>query len=129
MEKFDTSKEALEELGIVLTDEQYSDLFMINLMMVGSTGKKSPIYCILLILKTLGLIPSELKNDISNNEAADDSEKKSNYEFQKRFGRSKNDNKSKHLFDKTNILRAGECVNGKWEEVRRSDSSKRVEYL
>lgn len=89
MAKFDTSKEALEEFGILLTDEQYSDLFIINLMMVGSTGKISPIYCILLILKTLGLIPTKVVEDKTGENRNDDSDNNFQDCFQRKFGRFK----------------------------------------
>ena len=56
-EQFSTFKEDLENIGIRLTDEQYSDLCEINLFMNGMPD--IPAYNILLVLKTLGLIPTK----------------------------------------------------------------------
>lgn len=50
-EQFSTFKEDLENIGIHITDEQYSDLCEINLFMKGMPD--IPVYNILLILKTL----------------------------------------------------------------------------
>lgn len=57
-EQFSTFKEDLENIGIHVTDEQYSDLCEINLFMKGMPD--IPVYNILLVLKTLGLIPTEV---------------------------------------------------------------------
>lgn len=60
--RLDTSKEALEKLGIKLTDEQYHNLCMVSL---GSTAehKNIPVFTILLVLKHLGILPKELTCD------------------------------------------------------------------
>lgn len=63
--KFDTSKEALESLGIELTDEQYDDLVTINLFL-RTEGNPIPVHHILLVLKTLGLLPIKTNKDIGN---------------------------------------------------------------
>lgn len=56
-EQFSTFKEDLENIGIHITDEQYSDLCEINLFMKGMPD--IPVYNILLILKTLVPVMAE----------------------------------------------------------------------
>ena len=60
--RLDTSKEALEKLGIKLTDDQYHNLCMVSL---GSMAehKNIPVFTILLVLKHLGILPKELTCD------------------------------------------------------------------
>ena len=60
--RLDTSKEALEKLGIKLTDEQYHNLCMVSL---GSMAehKNIPVFTMLLVLKLLGILTKELACD------------------------------------------------------------------
>lgn len=89
MSKIDTSIEGYKHIGINLSQLQFDDLFTINSMMKGDIGKDIPIHCVLLTLKCLGLLPRELVCEVSDNEAAGNSENISNYEFQKRYGKLK----------------------------------------
>lgn len=89
MSKIDTSIDGYKYIGINLSQSQFDDLCAINLMMKGDTGKDIPIHCVLLTLKCLGLLPPELMCEVSDNEATDDSEDVSNYEFKKRYGKFK----------------------------------------
>lgn len=86
--KIDTSMNGYKYIGIKLTQQQYDDLFTINLLM-NHACKEEPVHCVLLVLKTLGLIPSELMCDVGNNESAGNSENISDGKLQKRFGRIK----------------------------------------
>ena len=79
--QFSTFKEDFENIGIHLTDEQYSDLCDINLFMKGMPD--IPVYNIMLVLKTLGLIPTEMKEQ----EADQDSNANINGSFQNEFNR------------------------------------------
>ncbi len=54
---FKTDKKSLEDIGIFLTDEQYDDLCNINILMQ-TEENKIPVYHILLLLKTLNLLPA-----------------------------------------------------------------------
>lgn len=89
MSKIDTSIDGYRRIGINLSESQFNDLFIINSMMKGNMGKDIPIHCVLLTLKCLGLLPPELVCEVSDNEAAGNSENISNYEFQKRYGKLK----------------------------------------
>ena len=48
-----------------------------------------PVYNILLILKTLGLIQTEIPNNESGNDGNDNSAKNSHEEFERKFGKIK----------------------------------------
>lgn len=89
MSKIDTSIDGYRRIGINISESQFDDLFIINSMMKGNTGKDIPIHCVLLTLKCLGLLPPELVCEVSDNEAAGNSENITNYEFQKRYGKLK----------------------------------------
>lgn len=89
VKKIDTSIEGYEHIGIKLTEEQIRDLAMINIMMAGTTGTRIPVHCILLVLKTLGILPSELVSKVGDDKSADDTENVCKDEFEKRFGRIK----------------------------------------
>lgn len=86
-EQFSTFKEDLENIGIRITDEQYSDLCEINLFMKGMPD--IPVYNILLILKILGLIPTEVPDKESGQESNGDSKKRLESEFERKFGKIK----------------------------------------
>lgn len=89
MKKIDTSIEGYKYIGINLTEKQLNDLFAINLMMKGETGKDIPVHFILLVLKTLGILPPELMCEVGNQDTAQYSEDVSYEEFQKRYGKFK----------------------------------------
>lgn len=86
-EIFSTSKEDFKKIGIELTDEQYDDLCQINLFMM--LMPDIPVYNILLILKTLGLIQIKIPNNESGNDGNDNSAKNSHEEFERKFGKIK----------------------------------------
>lgn len=86
-EIFSTSKEDFKKIGIELTDEQYDDLCQINLFMM--LMPDIPVYNILLILKTLGLIPTEMPDNEGRNDGDDNSAKNSHEEFERKFGKIK----------------------------------------
>lgn len=86
-EIFSTSKEDFKKIRIELTDEQYDDLCQINLFMM--LMPDIPVYNILLILKTLGLIPTEIPDNESGNDGDDNSTKNSHEEFERKFGKIK----------------------------------------
>lgn len=89
MNRIDTSIEGYRHIGINLTQSQLNDLFTINTMMKGDTGKDIPIHCVLLALKCLGLLPAKLVCEVSDDKTAGYSKNISDYEFQKRYGKFK----------------------------------------
>lgn len=86
-EQFSTFKEDLENIGIHITDEQYSDLCEINLFMKGMPD--IPVYNILLILKTLGLIPTEVPDQKSSQKRDSNFKERLESEFERKFGKIK----------------------------------------
>lgn len=89
MSKIDTSLVGYEFIGVNLTQEQLNDLGIINSMMKADIGKDIPVHCILLVLKCLGLLPTELMCEISNDKTADNSQNICDDKFQKRYGKFK----------------------------------------
>lgn len=85
--QFSTFKEDLENIGIHITDEQYSDLCEINLFMKGMPD--IPVYNILLILKTLGLIPTKVPDQESNKERNSNLDELIKSGFERKFGKIK----------------------------------------
>lgn len=86
-EQFSTFKEDLENIGIHITDEQYSDLCEINLFMKGMPD--IPVYNILLVLKTLGLIPTEVPDQKSGQKRDSNFKERLESEFERKFGKIK----------------------------------------
>lgn len=89
MSRIDTSIEGYRRIGIRLSQSQLDDLLILNTMMKEDTGKDVPVHCILLILKSLGLLPSELICEVSNDEPTENSKNIGQCEFQKRYGKFK----------------------------------------
>lgn len=85
--QFSTFKEDFENIGIHLTDEQYSDLCDINLFMKGMSD--IPVYNIILVLKTLGLIPTKMIEQEANQDSNADFNGSFKDEFKRKFGKLK----------------------------------------
>jgi len=77
MSRIDTSIEGYRYIGINLTQEQLRDLFFINSMMREDTGEGIPVHCVLLVLKCLGMLPSEMMCDTVDG----------NEDLERKFGR------------------------------------------
>ena len=83
--QFSTSRKDLENIGIRITEEQYSDLCEINLFMKGMPD--IPVYNILLVLKTLGLIPTKVPDQESNKECNGNLDELIKNGFERKFGK------------------------------------------
>lgn len=83
--QFSTFKEDFENIGIHLTDEQYSDLCDINLFMKGMPD--IPVYNIALVLKTLGLIPTEMEEQETNQNSNANLSNSFQNKFKRKFGK------------------------------------------
>lgn len=83
--QFSTSQKDLENIGIHITEEQYSDLCEINLFMKGMPD--IPVYNILLVLKTLGLIPTKVPDQESNKERNGNLDERIKSGFERKFGK------------------------------------------
>lgn len=85
--KIDTSIDGYSYIGIKISQEQLNDLMCINTMIRTGTFDDVPVHAIILVLKTLGLLPSEMIDekscDYSNNNSNNDFKES----FERKFGR------------------------------------------
>lgn len=86
MSTIDTSKDAYRNIGINLTEEQFQNLFYLNMLANGNDNKDIPIHFILMTLKSLGLIPTEQMREVCDHRSADNSEDICNDELQQAVG-------------------------------------------
>lgn len=89
---FDTSKEALEELGFQLTESQYKDLCTINFFMTGSLIDENfgqILYYVLLIIRTLGLFPAKVPDQVCDNNSRNSRDEDFNTMFERVLGKIK----------------------------------------
>lgn len=89
---FDTSKEALEELGFQLTESQYKDLCTINFFMTGSLVDENfgqILYYILLIIRTLGLFPSKVPDQVCDDNSRNSRDEDFNTMLERVLGKIK----------------------------------------
>ena len=66
--RIDTSKEGFAKVGIKLTQKQFEDLCAINLAALSENYKGIPVFTIMLVLRTMGLIPTEFPEDKPTND-------------------------------------------------------------
>lgn len=85
---FDTSKEAWADIGIYVTDEQYERLRDINLLMA-TEENYIPVHHIMLVLKTLGLLPTETVNEVGDEKRDENLQNDAEDSFEKRYGKIK----------------------------------------
>ena len=61
MSRIDASIEGFRYVGINITEQQYNDLCDLNhLIQMNESRKEMPVFNIMLVLKVLGLLPSEM---------------------------------------------------------------------
>lgn len=63
MSKIDTTKDGFEYIGINLTDEQYEELCQLNIFAISPERQEIPVFHMMVLLKIIGLLPSEMIND------------------------------------------------------------------
>ena len=84
----DTSQKGFEYVGIKLTEQQFQDLCDLNFLWIGNENRQlSPVFHILVLMKVLGLLPPEMINDRSRNNASNDYCNDRKELFQRKFGR------------------------------------------
>ena len=89
---FDTSKKALEDLGLYLTESQYKDLCTINFFMTGSLVDENfgqILYYILLIIRTLGLFPSKAPDQVCDDNSRNSRDEDFNTMLERVLGKIK----------------------------------------
>ena len=85
-----TSLEGFKYVGINLTEQQYDDLLLLNMLILGSEKRqKIPVFNTMLVLKTLGLLPAEMINDDCANDCNQNPDCDLNCMIQKKFGKYK----------------------------------------
>ena len=85
--EIDTSIDGYAYMGINITQEQLSDLACINTMIKTGTFDDVPVHAMILVLKTLGLLPTEVINNTSCNGGNNDADNNIKESFQRKFGR------------------------------------------
>lgn len=85
--KIDTSIDGFKHIGINLTEKQYDDLCCLNILMNDEDRKNIPVFNIILVLKALNLIPSEMINNDTCNYADNYGNNDFNQILQKKFGK------------------------------------------
>lgn len=87
--KIDTSISGYSYMGVQISQEQLSDLACINTMIRSGALEDTPVHAIILVLKTLGLIPIKVINDESSSDSDDNTDDNFKDCFQRKFGRFK----------------------------------------
>lgn len=85
--RFDTSVDGYRFAGIKLTEKQLFELSFINQMMVDDKYEKIPVHYIIMVLKCLGVLPSELMCDVGDDKTADNTKNVGYDEFQRTYGK------------------------------------------
>lgn len=71
MARIDTSIDGYKHVGINLTEQQYEGLMDLNIVMMHEDRKHIPVFNMMILLKTLGLLPKEM---LGNESPSDDIE-------------------------------------------------------
>lgn len=88
--RIDTSIDGIKYIGINLTEQQYEDLQDLNaLILMNEHRQNIPVFNTLLVLKFLGLLPSEMINNISNNDSDNNTDKNVEQSLERKFGKIK----------------------------------------
>lgn len=88
MGRIDTSIDGFRYVGITLTEQQYQDLRDLNaLILMNEHRQNIPVFNIMLVLKILGLLPPEMKNEVSNEQSDNNLGGNSNERLQRKFGK------------------------------------------
>lgn len=90
--RIDTSIEGFRSVGINLTEEQYSNLQMLNVLILGNKHRQRvPVFNMVLALKFLGLLNPEMILNDSPDEITGDSEEDRKNRFKRKYGREAKD--------------------------------------
>lgn len=91
MKKIDTSIKGFAYVGINLTEQQYEDLQNLNaLILMNEHRQKIPVFNMMLVLRILGLLPSEMVNEESNNQGNNNFNSNPDDRLQRKFGKIEN---------------------------------------
>lgn len=85
--RVDTSQKGFEYVGIKLTDEQFQDLCILNMKWQDGYYNMTPEMYILVLMKTLNLLPSEMLYDSGNGSCSNFSDANIKEATERKFGR------------------------------------------
>jgi hypothetical protein len=86
--QIDTSRKGFEYVGINLTEKQYEDLKTLNAMILMDEHRQNiPVFNTMLVLKILGLLPSEMVRNVSNSNSDDNTNNDFNNYLERKFGK------------------------------------------
>lgn len=86
--RIDTTREGFKHVGVNLTEQQYEDLCFLNMAII-SSRKKTPVFNMMVLLKYLGLLPSEMIDKESGEDSDNNPNEDFKESFQRKFGRFK----------------------------------------
>lgn len=87
MSKIDTSIDGFEYVGIHLTKEQFSDLQTLNILMQEKDRRDIPVFNMMVLLKTLGLLPENMGSNNSSDNSTDNTNNSNDNLLERKFGR------------------------------------------
>ena len=88
MSSIDTSISGFEYVGIKLTKEQHEDLQDLNALITMNEHRQNiPVFNTILVLKILGLLPSEMVDNVSDDYTDNNSDNNINQSLQRKFGK------------------------------------------
>ncbi len=85
--RVDTSIDGFRYVGINLTEEQYEDLCQLNMLLMGESRKNIPVFNIMVLLKTLGLLPQEILCDNRGQNTDNDANNNVDNSLERKFGK------------------------------------------
>lgn len=87
MSKIDTSIDGFEYVGIHLTEEQFSDLQTLNILMQEKDRRDIPVFNMMVLLKILGLLPENMGSNNSTDNNTDNTNNSNDNLLERKFGR------------------------------------------
>ena len=88
MSRIDTSIDGFRYVGINLTEQQYTDLCDLNMLILADEHRqKIPVFNTMLVLKVLGLLPPEIVNEVSDSQADNNTNNDFTELLQRKFGK------------------------------------------
>lgn len=88
MRRIDTSIDGFRYVGINLTEQQYTDLCDLNMLILADEHRqKIPVFNTMLVLKVLGLLPPEIVNEVSDSQADNNTNNDFTELLQRKFGK------------------------------------------
>lgn len=85
MNRIDTSKEGFKYAGVNVSEQQYEDFTALNLQM--QCHPEIPVFNIIMLLKVLNLLPSEMIDEIGDYQGNDYLNEDFKEWLQKRYGK------------------------------------------